>query len=256
MLLPRLRLLLRGAYAFYLGCVLLLLGAPAWLLVAIVPNQRFARAVGRMAAGLALRLGGCRLEVHGLANLAGAGPFLLASNHASYIDVPVLMALLPLPFAFVAKREVLGWPLVGTFVRRAGHLTVERWDTARSVADAGHVARRTEEGESIMVFPEGTFVAATGLRPFRLGVFKTAVETGTPVAPLALRGTRQVLRAETLLPRPGRIELWIGTPIAPTGGGWRAVVELRDRVAAAIAAQCGEPVLDLVAGGPERPVAG
>jgi hypothetical protein len=55
-----------------------------------------------------------------------------------------------------------------------------------------------------------------------------------------------------MVPRPGRIHLWIGDAVAPEGDGWRAVVALRDRVAADIAAHCPEPRLDLVAGGPVR----
>jgi 1-acyl-sn-glycerol-3-phosphate acyltransferase len=102
----------------------------------------------------------------------------------------------------------------------------------------------------VLVFPEGTFTAAAGLRPFRLGAFKTAIDTGVAVVPLALRGARRVLRDGTWLPRPGPIQLWAGDPIQPQEQSWRAVVELRDRAAEAIGAQCGEPRLDLVFGGP------
>jgi hypothetical protein len=54
------------------------------------------------------------------------------------------------------------------------------------------------------------------------------------------------------LPRPGQIHVWIGSAIVPRSDAWTAVVELRDRAAEAIAAHCGEPRLELVAGGPER----
>jgi 1-acyl-sn-glycerol-3-phosphate acyltransferase len=104
----------------------------------------------------------------------------------------------------------------------------------------------------VLVFPEGTFTGAAGLRPFRLGAFKTAVETGTPVVPLALRGTRRVLRDGEWLPRPQRIELRILPPLKASGTDWRHVLELRDRVADAVAENCGEPRLDLLAGGPPR----
>ncbi len=176
----------------------------------------------------------------------------MASNHASYSDVPVLLTLLPADVLFVAKKEIASWPFIGTFIRRVGHLTVDREDSGQSVAAAAEVARAVEEGRSVLVFPEATFTAATGLRPFRLGVFKTAVETGVPVVPLALKGTRRLLREGAWLPRPGTIRLWVGAPIAPEGTGWKAVVALRDRVREAIAAHCGEPRLDIVAGGLAR----
>jgi 1-acyl-sn-glycerol-3-phosphate acyltransferase len=117
------------------------------------------------------------------------------------------------------------------------------------------MAAAVSAGRAVAVFPEATFTAAAGLRPFRLGAFKVAVETGTPVVPVAIRGARRVLRGDDWLPRPGTIRVWIGEPVIPDGADWAAALRLRDRIAEAIAAQCGEPRLDLVAGGhlPELP---
>ena len=212
----------------------------AWALVVLVPGVAVARIIQRQGSRLALRLAGCRLTGSGLRALEARGPFLLASNHCSYIDVLVLLALLPLEAAFVAKKEVLGWPFLGRIARRAGHLTVDRGDTLDSLATVTKVAEGVRAGCSVLVFPEGTFTPAAGLRPFRLGVFKVAADTGTPIVPLALAGTRRVLRDGTWLPRPGPITLWAGAPVAPPSGDWRGMVALRDRVAGDIEAHCGE----------------
>jgi 1-acyl-sn-glycerol-3-phosphate acyltransferase len=243
----------RLLYAAYLGAVLALPTLGVWLLGRMCPPGRTMRALERGFVRLAMRLSGCRASVSGTEHLSGPGPFVLACNHASYADVAALLALLPRQFLFVAKREVLAWPLIGLFVRKSRHLTVERFDTRDSAAGAEKMAQAIREGHSVLVFPEGTFTGAAGLRPFRLGAFKTAVETGTPVVPLALRGTRRVLRDGEWLPRPHRIELQILPPLRADGGEWREVIALRDRVAAAVAEHCGEPRLDLVAGGPPRP---
>jgi 1-acyl-sn-glycerol-3-phosphate acyltransferase len=251
---PRAARLVRGLYAAWLAVALAVVGLPLWILVALVPSRRLTFACGRLTVKWSLLAAGCRLEsVEGLEHLARPGGLVLCSNHASYMDTPVLMAALPFPFLFVAKKEVLGYPVVGTYVRRAGHLTVDRFDFQKSVLDATLVQRSVAAGRKVLLFPEGTFTAEPGLRPFRLGAFKAAVESGTPVVPMALRGTRQVLRGDDILPRPGRVTLWIGAPIVPSGDDWRAIVSLRDRVAEAIAAHCDEPRLDLVAAGPERP---
>jgi 1-acyl-sn-glycerol-3-phosphate acyltransferase len=242
----------RVLYGVWLALALPLLLLPTWLLVAAVPSRRLAFALSRFASRAGLRIVGCRLEAEGLERLPRRGPLVLAANHASYADVAALLALLPADFLFVAKREVLGYPLVGAFARRCSHLTVDRWDALQSVADADLVARALGDGENVLFFPEGTFVAATGLRPFRLGAFMAAARSGAPVVPLALRGTRHVLRGDWGLPRPGRVSLWVGEPIAPEGEDMAALVRLRARVADAIAAHCGEPRLDLVAAGPER----
>jgi 1-acyl-sn-glycerol-3-phosphate acyltransferase len=209
-----------------------------------------------MVARLALRVVGSRVTVEGLEHLPRRGPVILAANHTSYVDIAALMAMLPIDFVFVAKREVVSWPLVGTFVRKGRHLPVDRWDPQQSVADTDAIIRQLREGDAVLFFPEGTFTAADGLRPFRLGAFETAVTTGTPVVPIAIRGARRVLRSGASIPRPAPVHLWIGPPISPAGEGWRAAIRLRDQVADAIAAHCGEPRLDLVAGGPERPPAG
>jgi 1-acyl-sn-glycerol-3-phosphate acyltransferase len=243
----------RAAYAAYLVAAGLLLIPPFWLAAAVLPGRRAARAQQRAGSRLLLRVAGCRLQVEGAAPHPAKHPLVLASNHASYADVVALLALLPLDFLFVAKKEVLSYPLIGMLVRRAGHVTVDRWDARQGVADAGKVARALEEGDSVLFFPEGTVTPVAGLRPFRLGAFQAAAQAGAMVVPLALQGTRSVLQDRTWVPRPRTIRLWIGAPLAAEGEGWRAVVALRDRVAEAIAARCGEPRLDLVAGGPERP---
>jgi 1-acyl-sn-glycerol-3-phosphate acyltransferase len=243
----------RGLYAAWLAVVLPILLLPTWLLVALVPSRRFAFGLSRVAARTGLRLLGCRLEAEGLEHLPRQGPLVLAANHASYADVVALLALLPAGFLFVAKREVLDYPLIGAFVRRCRHPTVDRWDALQSVTDTDLVSQALRAGESVLFFPEGTFVAATGLRPFRLGAFVAAATAGAPVVPLALRGTRRVMRGDWRLPRPGPVSLWVGAPIAPEGTDMAALVRLRARVADTIAARCGEPRLDLVAAGPERP---
>jgi 1-acyl-sn-glycerol-3-phosphate acyltransferase len=224
-----------------------------WLLVVLVPSRRCAFALGRAACRAILAVLGCRLESAGLERLPRTGALVLAANHASYSDIPALLALVPLDFLFVAKREVLSYPLIGAFVRRCRHLTVDRWDAVQSVADAQLVDRALRAGERVLFFPEGTFTAATGLRPFRLGAFKAAAAAGVPVVPLALAGTRRLMRGEWSLPRPGPLRLHVGEPVTAASADLAALVRARDAVRDAIAAECDEPRLDLVASGPLRP---
>jgi len=154
-------------YAGYVG-VLLLLTLPAlWGLLLLAPRGRPAdRLVRRWCRGL-LALSGCPLRVEGLENLLGIGPAVFAANHASYLDSVVLLAALPFEFAFIAKRELLSWPVVGTVIRKVGHLPVERADLARSVADAERASALLHAGTSLLFFPEGTFARPPGILPFR-----------------------------------------------------------------------------------------
>ncbi len=248
-----LRTLQRGLYGAWLVIALGLLTLVTWPLAAITPGRGPALTMERWFCRIALRLAGCGLSAEGLGHFPASGPFLSASNHASYVDVAALLAFVPRNFVFLAKQEVAGWPFVGLFIRRARHLTVDRFDAQQGVADTARVASAVGAGEAVLVFPEGTFTAAAGLRPFRLGMFKVALETGTPIIPVALAGTRRALRDGQILPRASRIHLWVGAPIQAEGEGFKAIVALRDRVAEAIASHCGEPRLDLVAAGPDRP---
>ena len=99
-----------------------------------------------------------------------------------------------------------------------------------------------------MIFAEGTFTPAPGLRPFQLGAFKSAVASGCPVLPIALRGTRDVLPDEAVLAKPGRVTLTVCPPIYPSAhsaerGDWQEILRLRDAARAAIAEHCGEPMV-------------
>ncbi len=230
------------------------IGMPLWILLAALPGRRPAFALARLASRIALRVTWCRVTIDGLERLPAAGPLVLVSNHTSFADIAALIASLPLDFVFVAKRELLSWPFIGTILRKARHLSVGRLETAQSVADAGRTTDAIRAGEVVLFFPEGTFTRAAGLRPFRMGAFEAAAATGTPLVPIALRGTRHILPSGGWIPHPGHISVWVGQPLsASSDDGWRAALELRDRAADAIAAHCGEPRLDLVVGGLERP---
>jgi 1-acyl-sn-glycerol-3-phosphate acyltransferase len=242
----------RALYALYLAVVLPVVVLPIWLVVALVPSRGLAFALARRGARIGLRLMGCRLSVEGLERLPAEGSVVLACNHASYTDAFGLVALLPRDLLFVAKKEVLRYPIIRTFVRRLGYPTVDRLDFRQGLVDADRAARALGADRAVVFFPEGTFVAATGLRPFRLGAFKAAAEAGVPVVPLALRGTRRLLRGNERLPRPGPVHLSVAKPVTAEGTDLEALIRLRDRVADAIAERCGEPRLDLVAAGVER----
>jgi 1-acyl-sn-glycerol-3-phosphate acyltransferase len=217
------------AYGAYVGALLALTIPALWGLVVLLPRRGVDRVVRGWGRGI-LALAGCPVRVEGQEHLAGLGPLVLAANHSSYLDAVVLLATIPIDFRFVAKRELLTTWLVGSVINRIGHLTVERIDIGRSVADAERVTAALRGGASLLFFPEGTFRRAPGLLPFRLGAFKAAVETARPVIPVAISGTREILPAYRWLPTPGPITVSIGPPAIPLGTGWPEMVRLRDLV--------------------------
>jgi 1-acyl-sn-glycerol-3-phosphate acyltransferase len=235
------RLIADLLYAAYVLTLFMVMGVPIWALVALVPSRRFGwRLVGR-AGRLAMWISATRFRVDGLQHLVQ--PCVLVVNHSSYIDGIILAAALLRPFTFVAKRELYNHFVPRVFLRHMGVEYVERFDKQRGADDARRAARRAGEGESLLFFPEGTFLRMPGLLPFRMGAFVAAVEAGVPVVPLTIRGTRAKLRAGQWLPRRGGISVTISPAIVPQGRDWTAAVALRDATRAEMLRRSGEPDL-------------
>jgi acyl carrier protein len=216
--------------------------AMLWVYLLIGPPGRRADRAAKWWSRMALRACGMRPRVTGVESLDGVGAAVLAANHASYIDSVVLMATIPIDFRFLAKRRLAEYPLIGTVIRKVGHATIEKATVAEQLSGADVLASLLREGRQMLVFPEGTFLRPPELLPFRLGVFKAAVDTGRPIVPIALRGTRRVLPADTWLFTHGPIDVTVGAPLVPAAQGWQEMVRLRDEARAIIARGCGEPM--------------
>jgi 1-acyl-sn-glycerol-3-phosphate acyltransferase len=236
-------------FAAWLGRVIL----TAWIVVVLVvslpvlwacvavrrPGPRADRAA-RLWSRLALTVCGLRPRVVGQEHLRGLDSGVLVANHASYVDPVVLMAAVPLPFHFVAKRALTQYPVIGTVIRKAEHLTIEKAGLSDRLAGADEVERQLRTGDRLLIFAEGTFVRRPGLLPFRLGAFRAAVDTERPIVPIALAGTRRVLPDGTWLFRHAPITVTIGAPLKPQTAGWLEMVRLRDATVDHIARACGE----------------
>ena len=231
-------------YGVYAAVVLLIMATLTWLATAVTPTPAWAWTVSGFAARLFLKLIGTPLAVRGLEHLPRGTPAVLVANHSSYLDGVVLVACLPHPYRFVAKRELRDQVVAGIYLTRMGSEFVERFDAQQSVEDAKRLAALPACGASLAFFPEGTFTRAPGLMPFRLGAFVAAARSRVPVIPVAIHGTRAILRAGQWLPRRGAVVVTVGAPITPPTGGpevFAAAVKLRDAARAAILRDCGEP---------------
>lgn len=190
-----------------------------------------------------LRFARLPVLVRGRQNIP-AGPVVLAPNHTSYFDALVLVSILaPRKFAFIAKREFLGNPVMRLLLTGFGCVFVERFDVQKSADHADELVEAARRGQSLAIFPEGTLLRRPGLLPFRTGAFQVAVQARVPVVPVALRGVRSVLRDGTWYARRHPMAVSFGAPIAPEGDDWNAAVRLRDRVRAEVLKHCGEPDL-------------
>ena len=182
-------------------------------------QHRVARAWARMV----VRFAGARVRVEGLQHMVPGASYVIVANHLSFMDIPVILAYLPVEIRFLAKRSLFKAPFIGYHLRRAGHLPVEREDvraSLRTMADAAEMIR--SRGISALIFPEGGR-SPQEMREFREGAAYIAIRAGAPVVPVGLDGTRQILPMGSIHVKPGEVVLRIGQPI-PTVG-----LKIRDR---------------------------
>jgi 1-acyl-sn-glycerol-3-phosphate acyltransferase len=228
-----------GAWAVFGFTAVVLLIA-----VTLVPTRQSRQALARRLMRLTLRLIGIRLTVQGLDHIPNAPPYVLVVNHSSYMDAVVLIATLPPGLGYVGKRELGNLWITRFLFQRLGVEFVERLDAQKSLADSDRLLQLVQSGQSVVFFPEGTFGREPGLRPFRMGAFTIAAQAGAAVVPVALRGTRSVLRGKQWLPRPRPVRVNILPALHPKGTAWLDRLALREAARTAILQYCGEPALE------------
>lgn len=235
-------LLGRVLYGSYTWLVFVTIALITLLLLLILPRIDQRRHAAGVASRLILRLSFTRLVVTGSEHLP-RGQCVVAANHASYIDAIVIKAVLPENYAYVVKREMASVPLAGLLLRRLGTEFVERFNRHKGSLDARRVLRTASSGQSLLFFPEGTFVGEPGLLKFHSGAFKSAAYAGCPVLPCVIRGTRAILPSPKFFPKPGLIEVEMLPVITPDPGvdPDEAARQLREATRKAILARLGEP---------------
>jgi len=253
--LPQLRRSLRymraALYAGYCWSLYVLLSPLVWFGVTLLPRITQRWAVMRACVAVLAKATATPVRVNGLQHLPAPGqPCVLVANHASYLDGYTLVAKLPGHFRFIAKAELAEKFIIRLPLQRIHTEFVERFETSKGVRDTQRLAEVLKAGHQLLFFPEGTFTRVPGLRPFHLGAFSVAAQAAAPVIPVAIRGTRSILRSDSWFPHRGAISIEIGAPLDPGkfsaeagGDSWRVAIALRDRARAFILRHCGEPDL-------------
>jgi 1-acyl-sn-glycerol-3-phosphate acyltransferase len=191
------------------------MGAIAVGLHRITGNDRLTWNFAKARARTLERMLGVRVTVTGGENVATGGPFVYTPNHQSHLDVLALLGHLPGPTRFVAKQSLWRHAVVGAVLDSLGMVPIDRDSSAEAVAALNRVRA---EGQSFVVFPEGTRSRDGRLNEFKKGAFVLAIRLGLPVVPVVCRGTRRLMpRGSRLNVIPGDVELVIERPI-PTDG--------------------------------------
>jgi len=188
------------------------MGAVAVGLHRITGNERLTWNFAKARARTLERMLGVRVTVTGGENVATGGPFVYTPNHQSHLDILALLGHLPGATRFVAKQSLWRHAVVGAVLDSLGMVPIDRESSAEAVAALNRVRA---EGQSFVVFPEGTRSRDGRLNEFKKGAFVLAIRLGLPVV---CRGTRRLMpRGSRLNVIPGDLELVIERPI-PTDG--------------------------------------
>ncbi|HEV3198957.1 MAG TPA: lysophospholipid acyltransferase family protein [Bryobacteraceae bacterium] len=207
-------------------------------------QHHLARTWGKMLLAVSF----IRVRTEGLEKLDPLATYVFVANHASYMDIPALLSSLHHQFRFFAKKGLYKIPFMGTHLRRAGHIPVDRSSpraSLKSMTEGAHII--AQRNVSVLLFPEGGR-APEGLREFKEGAAYIAIKAGVPVVPIAIVGMRRLLPMGSIHLRSGRVTVRIGDPIPTQGLKLSARVELTQRLYAEISGLLEGPVTA------ERPV--
>jgi 1-acyl-sn-glycerol-3-phosphate acyltransferase len=229
--------LIRGVFVD--AAIIFYTGAAASLAVLAALTTRSGRsvyAVERVWSRLVVRVCGMRLDVEGLEQLAPDRSYVIISNHQSHLDICATMVGLGRKILFVTKRELLDIPVFGRALVASHHIVIDRNDSQSAIRTVNTAVRDSPDGSCILFYAEGTRSPDGSILPFKKGGVTLALQTGLPIVPLTISGTRRLLPKGARFVRPGgSVRLCIAPPIETAGMPIEARDDLTERIRTIIA---------------------
>lgn len=219
-----------GVYTTVLGAVSVTAG--------FFGGQRLAHGCARLWSWLILATTGVNVTIRGIERLERGRPYLFIANHQSFYDIPVIFWYVPYQLRIIAKESLGSFPFIGWHLRRTGHVLVRRDNPGPQVFK--QLGDMMQSGTSLVVFPEGTRSADGRVGRFRTGIFRLAIESGYPIVPLAIRGTRTVMPKNRLMTCPGDVEVDVFDPLPTRDLPLASARDLADRVQTTVEAGLGQ----------------
>jgi 1-acyl-sn-glycerol-3-phosphate acyltransferase len=198
--------------------VYVLLAGPIALAIGVgLKNKAALYGPGHIGVGLALALAGIRYRVRGREQVPGNRAVVFCSNHESNVDPPVLFQALHKRLHVLFKAELTKLPVLGAVMVAGGFVPVERDRREASMASIDRAAASIREGNTFLIFPEGTRSKTDELLPFKKGGFIMAIKAQAPIVPVAVSGGRSAMQKGSWLVRPVMVDVKIGEPIETAG---------------------------------------
>jgi 1-acyl-sn-glycerol-3-phosphate acyltransferase len=223
--------MIRTIFAWVVGlAATFMLGLIAVFLSLFDSSGNLPHLVARLWGRIQIRTTGTRVTMRGLEYLDPRRSYILVSNHQSFFDIFSLLGYLPLQFRWIAKAELFRIPLLGWSMSRTGYIAIERDSPKKAYRSMLAAAEKVRNGVSVLIFPEGTRSRDGILQPFKKGVFLIALKSQAPILPVAIRGTRDIMRKNDWRTYPGNVEIRIFPPIETAGFSMDKEAELSERV--------------------------
>jgi len=200
----------------------LLFGPPLLLIALVMGNPIWLYRVAEGGVRLGLWLSGISVDVRDRHNIQLDRAAVYAVNHTSNVEPPILYSVLSVLFPrlrILYKAELRKLPILVRAFDLAGFVPLERGNREQSLPAIERAAVALREGNSFLIFPEGTRSRSGDLLPFKKGGFIMALRGQAPVVPVAISGARDAMRKGSLIIRPVRIVVRFGQPIETAGLG-------------------------------------
>ena len=186
--------------------------------------------LARRWSGWVTSFAGVKIVVDNRANLVPGQPYVFMANHASSLDIWAVFVAIPRRIRLIAKKQLARIPFFGWVMWAGRFIFIDRKNGVAARRSIDVAQRRIHDGDSVLLFPEGTRTRDGSLMPFKKGGFHLAVKAGVPIVPVALRGTYELMPPGSLLLRSGTITVIIGEPIPTQGISDEERAALNDRV--------------------------
>jgi 1-acyl-sn-glycerol-3-phosphate acyltransferase len=154
-----------------------------------------------------------KVTVKGMSNIDPSSPYIYMPNHQSNFDIPVLLGHLTVQFRWLAKRELFKIPIFGRAMRNVGYISIDRSNRQSAFESLKVAADKIKSGVSVLIFPEGTRSRDGKIRPFKKGGFVMAIDSGVPIVPVVITGTRAIMPKGKFRVYPGQVSMVIHKPI-------------------------------------------
>jgi 1-acyl-sn-glycerol-3-phosphate acyltransferase len=203
-----------------LSSYVLLLGPFLLLAALLLKNPLLLFRAGQIGARVGIALSGIRTHVVGLENLQRHRAAVYAVNHASNIEPPIVFDLLGELFPrlrIVYKAELRKLPVLVAAFDLAGFIPLERGNPDQSRPAIDLAVQALRDGNSFLIFPEGTRSRTGELLPFKKGGFIMALQAQAPVVPVAIAGARDAMRKGSPWIRPVTVRVRFGAPVETAG---------------------------------------